>query len=578
MIALFGVRRFDVCLLRPGRSHPTEGVGGARGLLVIIALIPIQVSSAAVFADGADRQRLTVSGEGQRHSEEIEAAGVGRFHICLLDPDVGRPRENIDRSGLLQRVVIDRAVHAPGAAVLCGRRHGECPAIAGQRHAPTEIVTKPSVGRLDVGLLRPHGAGTIEYVDGARVAGGIVQLVAVHARCTAVLEVRADSQNRTICGQRDGNAEAIAGDCRVGFRIGGLHVGLLDPRVVGTHEHVHSSREPGSSIALVAIDARRNAALTRRADRHRPAVGGQRDRGTEPRNGLRIGSLEIADRIGERAGHAHRVRVEAAGAATSLQHVARAETTVQRRHLLDRVGRCRDVCTHLCESRVAGCILEQSIVSGAGDAVPCEAKQLRFGEAQRQRRRRDIRARDSDVRDVCAGSARAVRHAAGLQPRLREDGDAIRSSRVHRAGKRERAVRADSEIACTVVLNHDAADETGDSAADGERRRWRSVVTATTATATATAASGGSSEQESNRREPGKSRKFFHGTPRLVQIDGAGERPRAGGFVCVDAGRVAVLAGRSHCHDACVCRDCERSRKPRRRAAVRRLEISPLTP
>ena len=147
----------------------------------------------------------------------------------MLRPGVAGPREDIDRAGLWNRVVVLVAVDADSSTRFPRRGDGERVAVAAEREAETEHVAAAAVRRFDVSLLRPGVAAANIDVHRAGVIERVVVLVAVDAAGGAALVRRADRHRRPVTahgkrvadvpGQRAAAREVIGAFGVRGFEI-----------------------------------------------------------------------------------------------------------------------------------------------------------------------------------------------------------------------------------------------------------------------------------------------------------------------------------------------------------------------
>src|SRR5258705_345010 len=77
-----------------------------------------------------------------------------------------------------EAVVALVAVHPAGIAVLA--RGSDHDRVARHRHGPTEVVNRPSVRGLEIGLLTPVCPIAHEDIGRAGVHGAVVALIAIH--------------------------------------------------------------------------------------------------------------------------------------------------------------------------------------------------------------------------------------------------------------------------------------------------------------------------------------------------------------------------------------------------------------
>jgi hypothetical protein len=146
------IRCLEVGFLGPIRSVSHEHVGGARRKGVIVLLVAINSSCAAVFLHRADHN--DVSGHSHAISKEIVCRGIGSFEISLLRPVRARAHEDIGSTCAFSQRVELVPIHRRRVAVFEGRAHDDC--VSGYRNRFPE----PAVGGRIRGFQKRRLMGT----------------------------------------------------------------------------------------------------------------------------------------------------------------------------------------------------------------------------------------------------------------------------------------------------------------------------------------------------------------------------------------------------------------------------------
>nr|WP_293256774.1 hypothetical protein [Nannocystis sp.] len=229
---------------------------------------------------------------------------------------------------------------------------------------------------------------------------GVIALVAVDADGEAVLQGGADGEGVAVVAQGDAGAELVL---RVGVR--GLDIGLLRPGRARPGVHIDGAGAGQGVAGLVAADARGAAALRDRGDGEGVAVAADREVRAEVVAGVGVRGLDVADRLGERAGDLDRLGLCAGHAVARPQDVARVQSGVQRHGDGDlrRVG--GEVLPDLHIGFAGARALHQLIVAG-DDRRPREGELLD---------RREVPLEDGlTVRGRLAGRRGGALRSAGL--------------------------------------------------------------------------------------------------------------------------------------------------------------------
>ena len=151
-----------------------------------------------------------------RVAEQHVRARHRRLDVRLLRPGRAGSGEDVLGAGLIRRVVGLVAVDAGGVAVFADRAHRQRVAVRAQRDGVAKLIAfgetvadagGARVRRLDIGLLRPGGAGAGKDVDGAGLGNRAIVLVAVDPGRGAGLVVGRDRHRVAVAAQRDARPE-----------------------------------------------------------------------------------------------------------------------------------------------------------------------------------------------------------------------------------------------------------------------------------------------------------------------------------------------------------------------------------
>ena len=94
------------------------------------AWLPLMPVASLASQYARHRQRVAVGAQGDGAPEVVARAGVRRLDVRLLRPGRAVAREDVDRAGVVRRVVVLVAVDARRAAALVLRAHRDRVAVA----------------------------------------------------------------------------------------------------------------------------------------------------------------------------------------------------------------------------------------------------------------------------------------------------------------------------------------------------------------------------------------------------------------------------------------------------------------